>query len=66
MTLKELRISKGLTQKQVAEKCGITEQAYAHYEKYRRKIPVNIAYRLCEIFEDISAKDLLRIICGFG
>lgn len=38
MTLKELRISKGLTQKQVAEKCGIAECLYQRYE-YGKVMP---------------------------
>ena len=38
MTLKELRISKGLTQKQVAEKCDIAECLYQRYE-YGKVMP---------------------------
>ena len=35
--LKEFREKRGLTQSEIAEKLGITYQAYAHYEKGRRQ-----------------------------
>lgn len=38
MTLRELRIKKGLTQKQVAEAVGIAECAYQRYE-YGKVLP---------------------------
>lgn len=49
MTLKELRISKGLTQKQVAEAVGVTSQAYSNYENSRRDIPLVAVPKIAEI-----------------
>lgn len=61
MTLKELRISKGLTQKQVAEKCGVSYQSYAHYESGRRALPIEVFVHLKVVFE-INLDDLAEII----
>lgn len=57
MTLRELRISKGLTQKQVAEKCGIAEVLYQRYE-YGKVMPsvmvgIRIAQALDSTVEEI-------------
>ena len=48
--LKELRKQKKWTQQQVADKLGITYQAYGHYENGRRDIPTDILIKLSEIF----------------
>jgi transcriptional regulator with XRE-family HTH domain len=51
MTLKELRIKKGLSQKQVAEALGITQQAYSRYEIGIRKPPKKHWLQLSELFD---------------
>lgn len=61
LNLKELRKQKGLTQKQVAEKCGMSYQSYAHYESGRRMLPIDTFLKLKSVFE-ISLDDLAVII----
>lgn len=47
---KTLRKSRGLTQQQVADKLGITRQAYNHYETGRRKPQANMLKVMAELF----------------
>lgn len=57
MTLKERREELGLTQKQVAERCGIKEQAYQQYE-YGKYLPnVLLAIKIADALE-IDLKEL--------
>ena len=58
--LKFYRKSLGLTQKQIAEKLGLTEQAYQHYEYGDREPTLETLKRLCVIF-DCTSDELLEI-----
>ena len=50
MRLKELRESKGLTQKEVAEIIGYSEVSYARYEKGEREPDISTLCKLAEYF----------------
>ena len=49
--LKNARLQKGLTQKEVAEKMGILQPAYARYESGRFQLNYEQVQVLCEILE---------------
>lgn len=49
--LKELRIEKGLTQEEVADKIGLTRQAISGYESEKRQPGIDILVKLAEIYE---------------
>ena len=49
--LRQLRLEKGLTQAQVAEKVGLTRQALSSYESGRTRPDVQMLLVLCEIYE---------------
>ena len=51
MRLKELRESKGLTQKEVAEIIGYSEISYARYEKGEREPDISTLCKLAEYFK---------------
>ena len=48
--LKELRLEKGLSQEDVAQYLGITQQAYANYERGARQADYENLRKLSEIF----------------
>lgn len=54
----ELRKAAGLTQAAVAERLGITEGRFGHYERGFRRIPVALVPKLAEALE-CSEADLL-------
>jgi len=54
--LKDLRISKDLTQKDVADKLGITQQQYSYIEK-SGTTSLDIAFKLAE-FYDVAVEDI--------
>lgn len=49
--LKEYRGKAGLTQKDLAEKVGLKQQRYNHYERGRRELPVSVAKEIGRILE---------------
>lgn len=49
--LKEIRIGKGLTQRQVAESIGITEQSFQRYERGTVKPGLDILVALSNFFD---------------
>ena len=53
-----LRQAKSLTQAVIAERLGITEGRYGHYERGFRRFPVNLLPKLVEVLE-CSEADLL-------
>ncbi len=55
--LKETREQNNLTQTEMANKLDISVQRYNSYERKRRKIPVEIAMLISEIFK-ISLEDI--------
>lgn len=56
--IKELRLAKGLTLKDMASSIGLTLMAYAHYEYGDRQPSVETIVKLCDFFE-VSADYLL-------
>lgn len=57
MTLKELRLSKGLSQEKTAELCGITRKTYIKYEKDESVInPVKYNF-YCKAIEEYNKID---------
>ena len=48
--LKELRLSKELTQKQIAEQLNITREAYALYETEKNKPPIDTLIKIADIY----------------
>ena len=50
-TLKQLRLDRGMTQEQVAERVGLTRQAVSSYESGRTLPGVDILQRLAAIYE---------------
>lgn len=59
--LKELRIEKELTQKQVAEILHISTRAYSHYEQGDRDLPIELLKQLC-IHYEVSSDYLIGLI----
>ena len=57
--LKKARLDAGLTQKEVAQKLGITYQAISNYERGTNRVDTDTLTRLCQIYE-IHIGDLLR------
>lgn len=51
MNLKELRKSKKLTQKELAERLGIKQQQYQRYESGVTKLPFETLEKILEICE---------------
>ncbi|MBP3038100.1 helix-turn-helix transcriptional regulator [Bacillaceae bacterium Marseille-Q3522] len=48
-TLMQARIMAGLTQKQMAEKLGMSEKTYIEYEKYRKIFRMDVAFKFAKI-----------------
>lgn len=51
MRLKEFRIKKGLTQREVAKKLNITPAGYSHYEIGRSQPDIEMLKKLADIFQ---------------
>jgi transcriptional regulator with XRE-family HTH domain len=51
-----LRQAKGLTQAVIAERLGIAEGRYSHYERGIRRFPVNLLPKLVEVLECSEAE----------
>lgn len=49
--LKEYRKNACLSQKDLAEKAGLKQQRYNHYERGRRELPVSMAKKIGKILE---------------
>lgn len=58
--LAELRKDKGLRQKDLADKLGITEQALGNYERGKHRPSVDLLYIMARFF-NISADYLLEL-----
>ena len=58
--LKELRLAKGLTLKQVSEALSIPLQTYANYEHGIRQPPIELIVVICHFF-DTSADYLIGL-----
>ncbi|MEE3428516.1 MAG: helix-turn-helix transcriptional regulator [Ruminococcus sp.] len=58
--IRELREDRDLTQTQIAEVLGTTQQVYSRYEKGENEIPVRHIITLCK-FYNISADYILGL-----
>lgn len=58
--LKELRIEKGLTQKEASSMLGLTRNAFTNYEMGIREPSLDTLKKICQLFE-VSADYLLGI-----
>ena len=58
--IKELRIQKSMTQKELANILNISQQALSHYEMGDRDISLELLKKICVIF-DITSDELLEI-----
>ena len=58
--LKELRLERGYTQKQIAELLKINSVTYLHYEKGQREPPLSLLADMANLF-DVSVDYLLGI-----
>lgn len=47
---RQLRINKGLSLQDVADRIGVTRMTIANYETARTRIPQEIAKKLCSIY----------------
>lgn len=61
--LRELRVEKGLTQKQLAEKLNLNSVTYLHYEKSQREPPLSVLADMANFF-DVST-DYLLGLCDY-
>ena len=52
--LKELRVEKGLTLKQISESLSIPLQTYANYEHGTREPPLDLIIAICDFYEITS------------
>lgn len=58
ITMKVARTMAGLTQREMAEKLGVTTTTYRNYETSVREIPLSLAFK----FSDIVGVDIYHII----
>ncbi len=63
--LKELRLEKGLRQKDVAEKIGVCTASYGFYENWINKPDPETLIKLAELY-DVSIDYLLGVTDDFG
>lgn len=62
MGLKELRLKRGMTQQQLAEKIGVTRQRVAAFETGARKtsgMSLEVAIRICDVLKVRNPRKLL-------
>ena len=58
--LKELRLAKGISQKEIAEYLGITTAAYSLYERGNREPNLTVLKKIAEYYK-VSMDDLLEM-----
>lgn len=63
--LKELRIERGLTQKQLAQKLCCAQSAVYYWETDKQEPSISTFKKICEFFE-VSADYMLDIDDNFG
>lgn len=59
MSLKELRIKRGVSQRYVSEKIGMTQQQYSKLEQGKRSIELKQAKELANVL-DVSIDTLIK------
>lgn len=58
--IKETRIIRGITQKELGEKIGYSAMAISHFEKGSRKLPLIVIQRIEQILGGLSNKKALN------
>ncbi len=58
--IKQLRNENGISQIELAKKLNISRQALGHYENGDRQVSLELAKKICIIF-DITADELLEM-----
>lgn len=58
--LKELRDKNNMTQSQVAEELGISQQQYSRYEMGQYSIPLEMLKKLCKLY-DVSSDYIIDL-----
>ncbi|HIY91316.1 MAG TPA: helix-turn-helix transcriptional regulator [Candidatus Companilactobacillus pullicola] len=51
ITLKAARVNAGLTQKEAAEKIGISYQTLSEYEKDESKVKLAMIKKMCSVYD---------------
>lgn len=64
-TIKQARQYKGLTQKQLSEKLGISESTLNKYEKYETPMRMDTAFKLSESV-NIAIDDIIFLPKNYG
>lgn len=59
--LKELRLARGYTQKEIADKLGMNSVTYLHYEKSQRQPPLELLADIA-VFYEVSVDYLLGVV----
>ena len=59
--LKELRLARGYTQKEIADKLGMNSVTYLHYEKSQRQPPLELLADIAAFYE-VSVDYLLGVV----
>lgn len=62
MSLKELRMKRGLTQRELAGRIGVTQQCVAAFETGVRKtsgMSLGVAIRICDVLKVRNPRELL-------
>lgn len=62
MSLRELRLKRGLTQQQLADKLGVTQQRIAAFESGKRDVggmSLDVALRFCDALRVSNPRRLL-------
>ena len=59
MTLKEIRLKKGITQVELAKHVGISQQTISHYETGRAKPSLDVAVKLAKAF-GVSVEEIYQ------
>lgn len=51
MTMEAARINAGLSQKEAAEKLGISRDSLRFYEKYKKSPKIDLAFRMVDLYK---------------
>lgn len=65
MTLKSARVNKGLTQKQAAEKIGVTVDTLSNYERGKSYPDVPVIIRIEQVY-GVSYSDIIFLPKNYG
>lgn len=60
LIIKELRMSARMTQKELAQKVGLTQQAIALIENGRRRIDVDLFIDILHVFDDVTLLESIK------